>query len=87
MASSAPDHLRTPGLISNRPCYEGITILPTVMATNPAAFHTRRYLAHRFHIDTIVSSHDPDRIFFSENTSIGEILLICRRWNNVGSMA
>ena len=24
MASSAPDHLRTPGLISNRPCYEGI---------------------------------------------------------------
>ena len=56
-------------------------ILPTVMATNPAAFHTRRYLAHRFHIDTIVSSHDPDRIFFSENTSIGEILLICRRWS------
>ena len=56
-------------------------ILPTVMATNPAAFHTRRYLAHRFYIDTIVSSHDPDRIFFSENTSIGEILLICRRWD------
>ena len=54
-------------------------ILPTVIATNPAAFHTRRYLANRFHIDTIVSSHDPDRIFFSENTSIGEILLICRR--------
>ena len=24
VASSAPDHLRTPGLISNRPCYEGI---------------------------------------------------------------
>ena len=26
-----------------------------------------------------MSSHDPDRIFFSENTSIGEMLLICRR--------
>ena len=26
MASSAPDHLRTPGLISNRPCYEGIIL-------------------------------------------------------------
>ena len=26
MASSAPDHLPTPGLISNRPCYEGIKI-------------------------------------------------------------
>ena len=59
-------------------------VLPTVMATNPAAFHTRRYLAQRFHIDTIVSSHDPGRIFFSENTSIGEVLLICRRWNGEG---
>ena len=27
MASSAPDHLRTPGLISNRPCYEGINFV------------------------------------------------------------
>ena len=57
-------------------------VLPTVMATNPAASHTRTYLAKRFHIDTIVSSHDPQRIFFSESTSIGEILLICRRWRN-----
>ena len=59
-------------------------ILPTVMATNPATYQTRRYLAQRFHIDTIVSSHDPDRIFFSENTSIGEILLVCRRWSGDG---
>ena len=59
-------------------------ILPTVMATNPAAQHTREYLANRFHIDTIVSSHDPERIYFSENTSIGEILLICRRWDRDG---
>ena len=59
-------------------------VLPTVMATNPAAFHTRRYLAQRFHIDAIVSSHDPERIFFSENTSIGEVLLICRRWDGDG---
>ncbi len=56
-------------------------VLPTVMATNPAASKTREYLAKRFHIDTIVSSHDPRRIFFSESTSIGEVLLVCRRWN------
>ena len=56
-------------------------VLPTVMATNPAASKTRKYLAKRFYIDTIVSSHDPGRIFFSENTSIGEVLLICRRWS------
>ena len=54
-------------------------VLPTVMPTNPAAFGTRKYLASHFHVDTIVSSHDPERIFFSENTSIGEILLVCRR--------
>ena len=59
-------------------------VLPTVMATNPAASQTRNYLAGRFHIDTIVSSHDPARIFFSENTSIGEVLLICRRWSGDG---
>ena len=35
MASSAPDHLRTPGLISNRPCYEGINILPKNGCVNP----------------------------------------------------
>ena len=59
-------------------------VLPTVMATNPAAYHIRRYLAQKFHIDTIVSSHDPGRIYFSENTSIGEVLIICRRWNQRG---
>ena len=31
-------------------------------------------------METIVSSHDPERIYFSENTSIGEVLIICRRW-------
>ena len=54
-------------------------VLPTAIATNPAAFHTRRYLAEKYHVDTIVVSHDPERIFFSENTSIGEMLVICRR--------
>ena len=55
-------------------------VMPTVVPTAPGNLELRRYLAQRFHIDTIVSSHDPDRIFFSENTSIGETLLICRRW-------
>ena len=54
-------------------------ILPSVMATNPAARETRKFLASKFHIDTIVASHDPKRIFFSENTRIAEMLLVCRR--------
>ena len=57
-------------------------VLPAVVPTAPGNQEMRRYLAKRFHIDTIVSSHDSSRISFSENTGIGEILLICRRWND-----
>ena len=59
-------------------------VLPSVVPTAPGNLELRKYLAQRFHIDTIVSSHDPNRIFFSENTSIGEVLLICRRWDGDG---
>lgn len=34
-----------------------------------------------FHIETVVTSHDPHRIFFSENTSINESLVVMRRLN------
>ena len=57
-------------------------VLPTVVATTPGNLALRQYLGNRFHVDLIVSSHDPDRIFFSENTSIGEMLVVCRRWND-----
>ena len=59
-------------------------VLPAVVPTAPGNLALRKYLAQRLHIDTIVSSHDPNRIFFSENTSIGEVLLVCRRWDGNG---
>ncbi len=55
-------------------------VAPLVTATNASSLAIRKYLASRYHIETIVTSHDPDRIYFSENTSIGEMLVICRRW-------
>ena len=55
-------------------------VLPLVGATNYSTLDIRKYLASRYHIETIVTSHDPQRIYFSENTKIGEMLLICRRW-------
>ena len=55
-------------------------VLPLVGATNYSTEGIRKYLAERFHIEIIVASHDPERIYFSENTNIGEMLLICRRW-------
>lgn len=61
---------------------EGATvaaILPLVTATNASALDMRRFLARDYHIEYIITSHDPERINFSENTSIGEILIVCRR--------
>ena len=60
-------------------------VLPSVVPTAPGNLALRKYLAKNFRVDTIISSHDPARIFFSENTSIGEVLVICRRWQ--GSQA
>ena len=55
-------------------------VLPLVGATNYATMGMRQHLAARFRIETIVTSHDPERIYFSENTDIGEMLVVCRRW-------
>ena len=57
-------------------------VLPLVGATNYATMVPMRrpVLAANFHVETIVTSHDPERIYFSENTDIGEMLVMCRRW-------
>ena len=55
-------------------------VLPAVGATNFSTLEIRQHLASNYHIETIVTSHDPERIYFSENTTIGEMLLVCRRW-------
>ena len=54
-------------------------VIPTTACTNTSGAKERRFLASRFHIDTVVTSHDPRRPNFSENTAIHESLLICRR--------
>ena len=59
-------------------------VLPSVVPTAVGNLLLRQFLARQFHVETIVSSHDPNRIYFSENTSIGEVLIICRRWKGDG---
>ena len=54
-------------------------VLPVAASTGASGVAERRFLAARFHIERIVTTHDPRRIAFSENTSIHESLLICRR--------
>ena len=57
-------------------------VMPLVAATNKSGYDIRRFLGRNYHVEYIVTSHDPDRIYFSENTSIGEMLLVCRAWGS-----
>ena len=54
-------------------------VIPTTACTNSSGVAERRFLVERFHIETVVTSHDPRRPNFSENTAIHESLLVCRR--------
>ena len=54
-------------------------VLPVTGCTGAGGLAERRFLAERFHIERVITTHDPRRIAFSENTSIHECLLICRR--------
>ncbi len=60
-----------------------ITTLAKVMAATgcvaASGSKERIFLAERFHIERVVTSHDPKRINFSENTAIHECLLVARR--------
>ena len=55
------------------------SIVPTTALTSASGIKERKFLAERFQIETIVTSHDPARMNFSENTSIHESLVIARR--------
>ena len=55
-------------------------VIPATACIGASGVEERRFIAERFHVERIVTTHDPKRINFSENTSIHECLLICRRW-------
>ena len=55
------------------------TVLPTTTFTSTSVMTARKFLAERFHIDMVVTCHEPNQLNFSENTSIHESLLVCRR--------
>ncbi|MCY4380334.1 MAG: DEAD/DEAH box helicase family protein [Proteobacteria bacterium] len=54
-------------------------VLPTTACTSQSGLNERRFIADRFYVETIITSHDPKVCAFSENTSIHESLMICRR--------
>lgn len=56
-------------------------VLPVTACTNASGLNERRFLAERFHVERVVTSHDPKRLNFSYKTGIHECLMVCRRHN------
>lgn len=54
-------------------------IVPTTACVGVAGLAERKFLANRFHVEAVVTSHDPHSINFSENTEIHESLLVLKR--------
>ena len=51
----------------------------TIALSAPSALNKRRILAQRFHIHTILTSHQPNRINLSQNTNINESVIVAKR--------
>lgn len=54
-------------------------VLPAALASGEAWGLTRRLIAGRYQLETVVASHDAERPNFSENTDLSEILFIARK--------
>lgn len=54
-------------------------VLPLAIASGEAWAGSRKLIAEKYHLETVVSSHDSERFYFSENTDISEVLFIARK--------
>lgn len=54
-------------------------VLPIALATGEAWSKVRDYLAQRYHLELVITSHDPERTNFSENTDLSEVLFVARK--------
>ncbi len=54
-------------------------VLPVTACVSASGLAERKFLASRFHVERIVTSHDPKHVNFSYKTSIHECLMVCRR--------
>ena len=56
-------------------------VLPATACISASGLAERKLLADRFHVERIITSHDPKHINFSYKTGIHECLMVCRRHN------
>jgi hypothetical protein len=54
-------------------------VLPAALASGEAWADTRKLIASKYHLETVISSHDAERFNFSENTDLSELLFIARK--------
>ncbi|MBL3677648.1 MAG: hypothetical protein JKP92_09160 [Alphaproteobacteria bacterium] len=54
-------------------------VLPSALVSGEAWAPTRELLARKYHLETVVISHDSERPNFSENTDLSELLFVARR--------
>ena len=54
-------------------------VLPATACISASGLAERKFLADRFHVERIITSHDPRHVNFSYKTGIHECLMICRR--------
>ena len=69
--------------LANR-CLKGddgiLTIInPTIALSNPSGMKERLILAQRFHVHTILTSHQPRNINLSSNTAINESVIVLKQ--------
>ena len=54
-------------------------VLPIAVATGEAWSAIRKRIADAFHLELVITSHDSERLNFSENTDLSELLFVARR--------
>ena len=54
-------------------------INPTIALCNPSGLGERLILAQRYHIHTVLTSHQPSNISMSQHTNINESIIVMRR--------
>lgn len=54
-------------------------IHPTIALCNPSGLHERRILAQRYHIHTVLTSHQPGQSNLGQNSAINESIVVAKR--------
>lgn len=62
-------------------------VLPIALASGESWGAVRKYIADRYHLEMVITSHDPNRTNFSENTDLSEILFVARKLKSGESAA